>query len=82
MWPGLTASDLGNILKIMKSGLVFRVEAGHSEEEGDPWPSRGGGLGASGFPELKCASYGWFQNTSQRCGDVETLLLPFRSSPS
>lgn len=40
----------------MKSGRVFGVEVGLPEEEGDPWPSRGG-LGASGFPELVCAFY-------------------------
>lgn len=63
----------------MKSGLVFRVQAGLLEEEGDPWPSRGG-LGASGIPELMSVSYRWFMNTSLRGGDTETLLLPFRSS--
>lgn len=34
MWPGLTASDLGNILKIMKSGLLFGVDVGHMEASG------------------------------------------------
>lgn len=39
-------SDLGNILQIMKSGLVFGVDMGHLEQEGDqpemawvPWSS-------------------------------------------
>lgn len=34
MWPGLTASDLGNILKIMKSGLLFGADVGHREASG------------------------------------------------
>lgn len=35
MWLGFIVFDFRNILKIMKLGLVFGVDVGYLEEEGD-----------------------------------------------